>query len=338
MSTIKDIANLTGFSITTVSRALNNHDDVNETTKKKIRTAAEKLNYSPNLSAKRLVQKQSKTIGFIVSNLTPISIIDNFSFNIFMGSSNRANQFLYEVILIQINSNLQKNKNFNQIISERNLDGAILHGFNKNSNFCQDALYSNCPVVFIDIPLCNETSSFVSSNLIDAFEKAISYLTSLGHKDIGFIHGYTRSYITDSWLKAYNDFKDKYSYPTIHIINGEYSDIKTSDILLKLLPKQKNITAFFCASDVMAIGAIQACKKLGLNIPENISIMGFDNILLSKYFSPTISSISQNPYEFGEKAFDLLLNIITTQKQVDPIILETTLIKRESTSDAPHDI
>lgn len=108
MATIKDIAKATGFSITTVSRALNNYYDVNEGTRQLIKETANKMGYTPNIIAQSLVQKRSYTIGFIVSNLTPSSIIDNFAFNIFMGSCAEADNQAYEVILIQANSVLKR--------------------------------------------------------------------------------------------------------------------------------------------------------------------------------------------------------------------------------------
>lgn len=333
MATIKDIAKITGFSVTTVSRALNDHYDVSQSTKEKIRVAAKQLGYSPNMIAKSLVQKKSSTIGFIVSNLTPTSIIDNFAFNIFMGSSSQANENMYEIILIQVESSMQKDKSFKQIMHERNLDGAIIQGFDKDSVFCKEAQNSNFPVVFIDLPLQSMYSTFISSNIRQALFSAFDYLRKLGHQEIGFVHGYTKAHITDLWITNYKDYLTENNLPFANklILNGEYSNVTTYEKSKEFLINNPTMSAVFCASDIMAIGIIKGAEELGKKIPEDFSVLGFDNILLSEYFSPPISSISQSPFDFGKNAFDMLLQIINGETNKEPLVLNTKIIERSTT-------
>lgn len=334
MATIKDVSRKSGFSVTTVSRALNDHDDVNEETKKKIREVALELDYVPNINAKSLVQKKSSTIGFIVEDLSTLSILDNFALRIFMGSSDCANDNMYEVILIQINSKLQQNKSFSHIIRERNLDGAILQGFSKESDFCQDAFNSDVPVVFIDIPLENKTSTYVGSDINQSLNTAFDYLREKGHSEIGFVHGYSRAHITDLWKKAYNNYviDNNVNHPDSYTLDGEYSSSVSLRKGIKYLEDNPNITAVFCTSDIMAIGLIQAAHHLNKRVPEDISVLGFDNIILSQYFSPAITTISQDPYLFGKYAFESLLLIINGNDNFIPVIVETSIQERESVS------
>lgn len=208
-----------------------------------------------------------------------------------------------------------------------------MQGFDKNSDFCQDALNSSAPVVFIDIPLANETSSYIGSDIDQALFSAMDYLHSLNHQEIGFIHGHDKAHITDLWLSAYHKYLklNNIKFDPKKLLNGEYSTEQTHLKAFNYLKENPKVTAIFCASDTMAIGLIQATNEMAMTIPKDLSILGFDNILLSQYFTPSISSVSQSPYEFGRHAFSLLLRLIQKEELIMPVILATEIIERSST-------
>lgn len=333
MVSIKDIAKLTGFSVTTVSRALNNHDDVSEQTKAIIHKVAKENNYAPNILAKSLVNKHSKTFGFITSNFSATALMDSFSFKVFMNCVNRANELGYEIVLIHYKASIHNMKSFDQIISERNLEGAIIQGFDENDPFCQEATMSSIPVVFIDIEKNNESTTYVSSDIKKAVEIGFSYLLDLGHESFCFIHGTQESWITNKWLFEVNRFRKENDtkFKKFILLNGAYALEPTRNSIKKIYSKKENhhLTAIFATSDVMAIGAMKGLVDCGLTIPNDISILGYDNIVLAEYVTPTLTTISQNLEGVASKSVDYLFEL-TKGKKVEPGILDVALVKRES--------
>lgn len=333
MVSIKDIAKLTGFSVTTVSRALNDHDDVSKQTKEIIQKVAIENNYSPNILAKSLVNKNSKTFGFITSNFSATSLMDSFAFRIFMNCVNRANELGYEVILIHYKASIHNMKSFNQIISERNLEGAIIQGFDENDPFCQEATMSSIPAVFIDIEKNNETTTYVSSDIKKAVEIGFSYLLELGHESFCFIHGTQESWITNKWLFEVDCFRKKNAskFKKFMLLNGAYASESTRKSIKEIYSEKENhqLTAIFATSDVMAIGAMKGIVDCGLTVPKDISILGYDNIVLAEYVMPTLTTISQDLEGVASKSVDYLFKL-TRGENVSPGILDVELVKRES--------
>lgn len=333
MVSIKDIAKLTGFSVTTVSRALNDHDDVSKQTKAIIHKAARENNYAPNILAKSLVNKQSKTFGFITSNFSETTLMDSFAFRVFMNCVNRANELGYEIVLIHYKASIHNMKSFNQIISERNLEGAIIQGFDEDDPFCEEAAMSSIPAVFIDVEKNNNSTTYVSSDIKKAVEVGFSYLLSLGHESICFIHGTQESWITKKWLFEVNRFRSENAskFTNFILLNGAYASETTRKNIESIYSKKENqqLTAIFAASDVMAIGAMKGVANCGLTVPQDVSILGYDNIVLAEYITPTLTTISQNLAGVASKSVDYLFEL-TKGEQVKPGILDVELIERES--------
>ena len=333
MVSIKDIAKLTGFSVTTVSRALNNHSDVNEQTKAIIQKAARENDYAPNILAKSLVNKNSKTFGFITSNFSATTLMDSFSFKLFMNCVNRANELGYEIVLIHYKASIHNMKSFAQIISERNLEGAIIQGFDESDPFCKEAAESSIPTVFIDIERSTENTTYVSSDVKKAVEIGFSYLLSKGHTSFCFIDGTPESWITQKWLLEVEAFRQKHTaaIEDFYLLDGSYALEPTRQVVKEFYEKKENkqVTAIFATSDVMGIGAMKGVADCGLSVPEDISILGYDNIVLAEYVTPALTTISQNLEGVGSRAVEYLLEL-TKGQVVKPGILDVTLVKRES--------
>ncbi|MCU9613169.1 LacI family transcriptional regulator [Caldibacillus lycopersici] len=334
MVTLKDLARITGYSVTTVSRALNGYDDVNKETRDIILAAAEKLEYTPNINAQSLVTKRSKTIGFLVSDLKRESAKDNFTFEVLCGISEFVTEAGYEMILLSTSSSKQKNKTFRQIVSERNLEGIIIQGLKKEDPYLQEAIKGSVPTVLVDIPIENETTGYVTSNQHDSVKKAIKYLARLGHRNIAYMNGHKHAYVSEI---RYQSYKEGLSEAGLEVDEnlvcyGDYEEEKAYRASLDFLLSNPEVTAFFCASDIMALGVLKAAKELKLDVPKDLSIIGFDNILLTQYTSPTLSTIGQKPFELGKRGTELLLEIIQNSSTQRHIIIQNELILRESTA------
>lgn len=333
MVSIKDISKMTGFSVTTVSRALNDHDDVNEETKRKIKNMAKKVGYSPNVLAKSLVSKKSNTFGFITSNFSSTSVLDSFSFKLFMLCVGVANELGYEVVLIHANTHMHRAKNFSQIISERNLSGAIIQGFNTDDPICDEARESDIPSVFIDIEEVSPTTTYVSSNIKNAVAIGLDFLYSKGHQQIGFIQGAYQSRITKVWVQEVNDYlkNNPQKFEKVTFLEGGYKLDTTKEIVKNYYQSHREVhpTALFIASDVMAIGAMEALRELGMNIPRDVSVLGYDGINFSAHLTPPLTTIGQDYYGIAKNALHALLGLMES-KSVDPIILDVNLIQRDT--------
>ncbi|MBQ4870296.1 LacI family DNA-binding transcriptional regulator [Priestia megaterium] len=334
MTTIKDIARVAGVSVTTVSRALNGYFDVNEKTKQKILAVAKELDYSPNTLARGLVMKKSKTIGLLVSGMSKENVKDNFTFEVLCGINETASTLGYDLILFNTNTTKQREKTYAQLCRERRVDGAIVQGIRKDDPYLKEILESDIPCVLIDIPFETDSVGYVTTDNIQGAKKAVEHLIQQGCKNIGMVNGHQGAYVSEERLKGYKEKLTEYNLPIREewIIDGGFEEVKSESNTYTLLKQHKEIDALFCASDVMALGALRACKKIGKAIPNDISIVGYDNITLASYTTPPLTTIGQEIYTIGAEAADLLINMLEGTSTNMRRYVDTQLVIRESTT------
>ncbi|WP_046179841.1 LacI family DNA-binding transcriptional regulator [Domibacillus tundrae] len=332
MTTIKDIAKHVGVSVTTVSRALNGYGDVNEQTRQRIIRASKELNYSPNSIARSLVMNQSKTIGLLVSGFTRESVKDNFFAEVMTGINEYVASTDYDLILFNTTSSKQREKTYRELCMERRVDGVIVQGIRTDDPYLQEVVDSNIPCVFIDIPVTSEHVGSVSIDNRKGAEEAVSYLISLGHRHIGFVNGHEFAFVSRHRLEGYQSALQKAGIPFCleYTGNGKFEEGAGGRAALKLLEQNPEITALFCASDLMAIGAIKEIHASGRQIPNDVSLIGFDDILLSSYVQPELTTIAQNMYGLGQEAAKQLISILKNESVAKHIIMEHTLQERQS--------
>ena len=335
MPTIKDIASLTGFSITTVSRALNGYDDVNKQTKKKIETTAQEIGYVPNMLAQNLVMKKSKTIGILVNELKRESAKDSFMFDMLCGVNDALSDVHYEFVLLSTSTAKQKNKTFKQLCEERQLAGVIIQGLKNDDPYLEEITASHVPCVLIDILITNDTTRYVTSNQTDSIKDAIKYLHRLGHRKIAYMNGSENAHVSAIRKQSYLEGLKEVTLPTEekYLINGQYDEDIAKKVATRFLIKHPEVTAMFCASDVMAIGVLSAAKELGIKVPQQLSLIGFDDIMLARYTTPPLTTISQSPYQMAICGTQLLTAMIEgVQEKTLFKVLDSELIIRESTT------
>lgn len=332
MVTIKDIAKKAGVSITTVSRALNNYYDVSPSTKKKIFDIADEMGYVPNRSAQNLVKKTNNTLAIILSGLEKEGGKDNIIYRLLSGMYSYAESVNYEVVLYTTSSAHQRDKTYVQFCKEHNIGGAVLNGIKIDDPYFEELIESDFPCVLIDILAQGKNVSSISINNYKASIEATQHLIKNNHKNIAMINGRRQADVSSERYKGYakalrnNDIPIKEEY----IIYADYLEDKAYKETIRLLTEHPEITALFCASDMMALGAMKAVNKLQLRIPEDISIIGFDNIPLSEYMSPPLTTVDQDFYVMGEKAGEQLLKMIKKQDYEKNMILKHKLLVRKS--------
>ncbi|MBX9996204.1 MULTISPECIES: LacI family DNA-binding transcriptional regulator [Priestia] len=334
MTTIKDIARVAGVSVTTVSRALNGYSDVNEKTRQKIAAVAKELNYSPNTLARGLVMQKSKTIGLLVSGISRESVKDNFTFEVLCGVNERASTLGYDLILFNTNTMMQREKTYTQLCRERRVDGAIIQGIKKEDPYLKEVVESDIPCVLVDIPVHSNSVGYVTTDNALGAKKAVEHLASLGHKHIGMINGHEDAFVSQERLNGYREALKEcgLSFRSEWVVSGDFEEKKAEKAACEFLNRHKEVTAIFCASDLMALGALKACKELGLHVPKDISIVGYDNIVLASYSSPNLTTVGQEVYQIGYQAADLLIEMLEGKETNTKRYLDTKLIIRESTA------
>ncbi|WP_079526155.1 LacI family DNA-binding transcriptional regulator [Halobacillus hunanensis] len=338
MTTIKDIAKTVGVSITTVSRALNGYSDVNEKTRNKIKQVAKDLHYSPNAVARSLVMNQTKTIGLLVSGLTRSGAKDNIVFDVLTGVNDYCGENDYDIVLFNTTTSKQKEKTYAQLCRERRVDGVIVQGIKKNDPYLIEIIENQIPCVLVDIPIEEDAVGYVTTDNINGILKAVDYLVSLGHQNIAMVNGHDQAFVSQERLKGYHAGLKKHQIPMREdwVVNGEFEEEAAEKVTQQLLTEDPSITALVCASDLMAFGAIHAAKKLGYEIPKDISVVGFDNIVLSSYVTPTLTTISQDTHKIGVEAAKLLIELLEKKDNRRSTLLPNELIVRETTAANRH--
>jgi LacI family transcriptional regulator len=332
MTTIKDIAKAANVSVTTVSRALNDYFDVNEETKKKIKQIAHNLGYSPNIAARSLVVKKTHTIGLLLSSVTRNSSKDNIAFEILCGMNDRAGELNYDLVLFSTNSQKQMVKSYKALCQERGVDGVIIMGIRLDDAYIQEIVSSSITSVIIDISIKGKNVGLITSDNINGAKEAVNHLISKGHRRIAMINGHSKAEVSIKRLEGYKlALQDSgILYDETIVGDGQFSELGGLEAAIRLLTMAPDITAIFCASDLMGLGAMQGIRILGKNVPEHVSVVGFDNISLSGYATPPMTTINQNKYEIGYQATQMLVDMLEGRNVSPQKVLTTELVSRES--------
>jgi DNA-binding LacI/PurR family transcriptional regulator len=331
--TIKELAEKAGVSITTVSRALNGYKDINPRTRERILRLAKELEYQPSGIARSLVMKKSHTLGLIISEFTRSRRGHHFLFDIICGVNDRAAELGYDVILSATSPHKQREISYMELCRRRQLDGVILLGARIRDPYLQEVLETSVPCVLIDIPLKAERCSFVSLDNVKAAKQAVNHLLELGHRNIGFINGHREAYVSEQRLRGFCEAMQSAGLSAEPVYYGDFDEESGIRGIRHLLKENPDLTAVFCANDWMAVGAMRELIRMGKRIPEDVAVIGFDDIDLAQYISPSLTTVHQPRYEFGRQAVEALFRLLEGGKG-ESVIFQPSLKVRESTRPA----
>lgn len=328
--TIKDIARLSGYGVSTVSRALNGHPDISEETKKKINEIVKKHNYVPNANARQLKQNVSKNILIIVKG----------SFNLFFSTiieyiQSATDKAGISAIVHYIGEDDNEVKMAHRLCIEQKPIGIVfLAG---NINFFKEGFDG------IKIPCVLSTTyakelgfdnlSSVCVNDASGAEKAIDHFFDSGHSKIGIISGeFDKANAAllrlDGCKKSFN--KHNANFDSDAYVESKFSISCAYEATKALIAKNNDVTAIFAMSDIMGMGAIRALNDLGKKVPEDVSVIGFDGIELANYYTPRLTTISQPEKEIAAISIKLLMDMIEKNKPASHVLLEATLQEGDS--------
>ncbi len=328
--TIKDIARESGYSVSTVSRVLNNHPDVSREAKDAIARVVEQHSFILNSTARLLKQQHSRNILIIVKGTMNL-----FFSKIVEKMQQMISSHGYNAVVHYLDEEGDEIRLASQLCRERKPLGLIFLG-GSLENFQKGFAHIGPPTVLATTltgKLNFKNLSSVSIDDIKAGSSAIDYLLDLGHRRIGIIGGSLKlSYISQQRFSGCQQSfsargltfdPDLYQKANFHF-DSAYNAAKS------LLSRQPDLTALFCMSDVMAIGAIRAITDLKLKVPDDVSVIGFDGIEIGQYYNPRLTTVSQPQTELAETSVELLIENIRRPNGAKVITLEVTLTEGES--------
>jgi len=335
MATIKDVAKEAKVSIATVSLVVNNHPRISSETSSRVRKAIKKLKYHPSRSAIGLASQKTGNIGFILTE-DHFLRSEPFYTNIFLGAEFEAHNYEYYLLLTTISSTYRSGQKLPRFILEKNVDAVIFAG-SVPEEIVKEIKKFNIPIAFVDFYTSDNCSSVLIDN-INGGKMAANYLIKKNHKKIGFIGGDMKH---PSIKERYLGFKSAIESAGLKSTDGQccvdednttrqngYNGAK------KLLKKNKNITAIFACNDAMAIGAMQYLKENNVNVPDEISVIGFDDVDIGLMTDPPLTTIRVPKVELGIEAIKLMNDMLQNRsKKTKKVLVPVELIERKSTKE-----
>lgn len=326
--TIKEIAKESNYSIATVSKVLNHKDsDVSDKARKTILSVAKKYNFQLNRAARSLVVNKTKTIGLLLPDIS-----NPFFSDIAKGVEDYAYENGYSIFIGNSYEDFHKEINYLRSMLQLNVDGILIIGIKDYGNRNDDDFIINKPILAIDRKTIykNILSEVYTDHYIGA-KKAMEYLIENNHKNILFVPGPKNSNSAKKRFKAYLDIMKseglKFDKGDLHF--GDFT-IEHGFETINRIENISKYTAIFCCNDLIALGAMAALNKKQIKVPRDISIIGVDDIELSKISSPPLTTMKQPAYKLGASSCRMLIDSINDKTIEKNILLDQSLIIRDS--------
>ncbi|MCL6585482.1 MAG: LacI family transcriptional regulator [Anoxybacillus sp.] len=327
--TIYDVAKEAGVSISTVSRVINNTGRISDKTRKKVLKVMEALHYQPSMVASALTGKRTRTIGLIIPD-----VANPFFAEIARKVEDRGRELGFNLLMCNTDNNAETEEMYLSLLKQKSVDGIIIGTTTKNYTVLNELLQAQFPIAFIaqDIP-----ELAINVVKVDDFlggYQAVSHLVSLGHKKIAIMLGNLNRTSDKDRLHAYQQVlkESDLEYDENLIVYTDYSMEDGKRAARELLTSSQRPTAIFACFDSLAVGIYQAAKELGVSIPEDLSVVGFDNTILSTIVDPPLTTVAQPIDEMGRQVVDLIIKEIDGEKHIKQrIVLPPELVIRQST-------
>ncbi len=334
-ATIKDVAKEAGVSTATVSLVVNNNPRISAETVKKVNKAIKFLNYYPSRSARGLVSKKTGNIGFLLTD-DHFLRTEPFYTRIFLGTEFEARYGEYYILLTTVKSDYNNDDPLPRFILNKSIDGIIIAG-KVPQNLLDRIEVLKIPVVFVDYTTDSNCCPLVLIDNVQGGSMATHHLIELGHRNIAFIGA---DIIHPSLYDRLNGYKQTLEKANIPInekyisTKSEYPDRQNGyDAAKTLFSNNKEITAIFACNDAMAIGAMHYLKDNGFKIPEDVSVVGFDDVEADLLLDPPLTTIRVPKIELGAEAFRVMIKHLKNNESNKKILVPVELIKRKSTGE-----
>jgi DNA-binding LacI/PurR family transcriptional regulator len=328
-ASIKDIARLARVSHSTVSRALSGSRQVSPETADRIRKIAEQAGYRASAAARSLVMGHSKTIGVVVT-----SIADPFVAEVVRGIEDTSEERGYSVFLADSNADPDREVRVVRSFEERRVDGIIIPSSRVGARYLPLMDRMHVPVVLVNNQHPSEFAHAVLIDNVQASLDAVRHLIELGHRSIAYLGDRCGQQSDTERFAGYRKALDEAGMqvdPEL-VTRGDGKPAGGELAMAELLALPKRPTAVFCYNDMSALGAMRQIRTLGLKVPEDISVVGFDDLYFSQYLEPPLTTVRQPMRQMGRMAMETLLDIFVGPHTTHNLKVEGQLIVRKSTA------
>ncbi|PMH44960.1 transcriptional repressor PurR [Vibrio sp. 10N.286.49.B3] len=332
MATIKDVARLAGVSTTTVSHVINKTRFVAEATQEKVNKAVDELNYAPSAVARSLKCNTTRTIGMLVTQSTNL-----FFSEVIDGVESYCYRQGYTLILCNTGGIYEKQRDYIRMLAEKRVDGILVmcSDFTEELRQMLDR-HADIPKVIMDWGPDSSQADKIIDNSEEGGYLATKYLLDRGHTDIACLSGHFDKAACKERIHGFKRALDEANIAINEdwLLEGNFECDTAVLMADKILAMEKRPTAVFCFNDTMALGLMSRLQQAGLHIPNDISIIGYDNIELAEYFSPPLTTVHQPKRRVGKTAFEILLERIKDKEhdkrifEMHPEVIERNTVKR----------
>jgi LacI family transcriptional regulator len=328
--TLEDIARLTGCSRSTVSRVINGDANVSESTRQKVKKVIAELNFQPNLAARGLASGQTHILGLIVPLSVTSIFSDPFYPQLIQSVSKTSSQRDYSIMLWLASPEFER-RTIHQVLYNGLIDGVIVSAMPLNDSIIQSLAKSNLPFATIGRNPNDDKTCFIDVDNYNGAREAVDHLYKMGRRRIATIAGPGNVIVGFDRLRGYKDaiLEHGLEYDPDLVVEGDFSDAGGYIAALKLINKHPD--GIFATSDVMAVAAIRALVEAGLKVPEDVAIVGFDDISLASRSVPALTTIRQPIELMGASVVNMLIDLIEHPSTATrSLVLPTELVIRSS--------
>lgn len=316
--TIRDIAKMAGVSPGTVSKVMNQTGSLSAKTIEKVKKVIEETGYQPSFSAKSLATKKSNLIGLIYAGDIHAQINHPFFNEVVNVFKNVIGQLGYDILMFSNSEVSKTNQDYLARCNHYQLDGCLIIAGDQIEEATYELDKSHIPCVGIDIELVGTRSSYVMTDNRKASARVVDYFQSHGIMDIAFIGGPDDSIVSNIRKDAFIHFMNRFetNVEPNWIKHGDYFEESGYQAMKQMLVEDSIPQAIYTASDMMALGVLKALKEANISVPEEIKVIGCDDIEACRYSDPKLATVKQDKEKIGELAAQMLHNLINGKKEV----------------------
>lgn len=330
--TISDIAKMAGVSPGTVSKVMNQTGSLSTNTIEKVKKVIEETGYQPSFSAKSLATKKSNLIGLIYAGDVHAQINHPFFNEVVNAFKNVIGQLGYDILMFSNSQVSKENQDYLARCNHYQLDGCLIIAGDQIEEATYELDKSHIPCVGIDIELMGSASSYVMTDNRKVSARVVDYFHSHGINDIAFIGGPDDSIISNIRKDSFIHFMNRFEMDVEPnwIKHGDYFEKSGYKAMKKILAEGSIPQAVYTASDMMALGVLKALKEANVSVPEDIKVIGCDDIEACRYSDPELATVKQDKNKIGELAAYMLHKLINGNKEVNSMLVEPELVIRQS--------
>lgn len=331
MIRIKDVAQRAGVSTATISRVMSGNAYVNPELRERVLAVVREMNYSPNGIARSMSRRKTHTLGLVVSDVT-----NPFFTSVARGVEDAGQASGYSVVLCNTDENPDKERTYLSVLRENRVDGILLAVSSSDVEHVDRLLHAGTKLVLIDRVAPGISVPSVLVDNVGAMREAVEYLLDLGHRRIGIVTGNTAVTTALERVQGYESALDRagIAHDPALIFSSDFTEPGGHDAGFRLSTMPDPPTAVICSNNQMTTGLLIALRERGVHIPEDISIIGFDDLPYFSLLDHPLTAVAQPMYEMGRRACELLLQMLSDEDETIPpetqIRLPTHLVVRDS--------